>query len=506
LDLRKEIKMKWASRKRGLAAKAVSIGVAACAALGLLLYLAGAGSAAEKAMAPTAQQQPMNVTDLSRAFENVAKEMRPSVVNVRSVKRIAEPSALRHMPGDEDQMRQFFGDDFFNRSFGKKRPEEGFQERGLGTGVIVSKDGYILTNAHVARDADQLTVTLSNNQDYKAKVVGIDNKTDLAVLKIDAKNLTPATLGDSDSLRVGEWVLAIGNPFGLTETVTQGIISAKGRANVGISDYEDFIQTDAAINPGNSGGPLVNLNGQVVGINTAIVSGSGGSVGIGFAIPIDMAKSVMNSLIKYGKVERGYMGINIQNLTDELAKSFGYGSTHGVLIGDVTPNSPASNAGLKSGDIITKLNGKTMEDMNQLRNTVASTPPGTEVKVEVFRDGKDKTMEVKLGELETKVALTQGREKSEDLGMTVRELTRDEAKQLKEENAKGVLVTEVEPGSLADVAGIRAGDVVTNVENKPVTNIGELHAAIKHENLKNGIRMQVLTDGVHRFVYLKELA
>ena len=498
--------MKWKNGQRGAVARFVSIGLAACVGLGLLLYMAGASNAVEKEQALAARQQLKSETDLSKVFEDVANAMRPSVVNVRSVKRMSAPAGLRHMPGQEDQMRQFFGDDFFNRFFGKQMPEEGFQQRGMGTGVIVSEDGYILTNAHVARDADELTVTLSNKKDYKAKVVGMDDKTDVAVLKIEAKGLVPAPLGDSSSIRVGEWVLAMGNPFGLSETVTQGIISAKGRANMGISDYEDFIQTDAAINPGNSGGPLVNLKGEVIGINTAILSGSGGSVGIGLAVPIDMARSVMDSLIKHGKVERGYLGVNIQNLTEEMAKSFDYGSTKGVLVGDVTPNSPAGKAGLKSGDIITKLNGKAMEDMNQLRNAVAAMLPGTKVNVEVFRDGKDKTMEIALGELESKVSVAQGHERSEDLGMTVRELTPDEAKQLKAENAKGVLVTEVKPGSLADDAGIRPGDVITNVGGKPVTNIGELHAAIEKQDVKHGLRLQVLSEGVRRFVFLKELA
>ncbi len=493
-------------RRGGTLARIVSLAVVACVGLGSILYLVGSSSAVEKREALAAREELRSATDLSKVFEDVAKAMRPSVVNVRAVKQIAAPSGFRTLPDQDDMFRRFFGDEFFKRFHGKPLPEEGFRRQGTGSGVIVSAGGYILTNAHVVRDADELTVTLSDKKDYKAKVVGTDDKTDIAVLKIEAKDLMPAPLGDSDSVRIGEWVLAVGSPFGLDQTVTQGIISATGRANVGISDYEDFIQTDAAINPGNSGGPLVNLRGEVVGINTAIVSGSGGSVGIGFAVPVNMAKSVMDALIKNGKVERGYLGVSIQNLTEELARSFGYDSTKGVLIGDVTSGSPADKAGLKSGDIITELNGKAMDDMNHLRNTVAATPPGTEVKLEVFRDGKRKTVEVALGELEGKVQLAKGADKSEDLGITVRELTRDEARELKDENVKGALVTEVKPGSLAAKAGIRAGDVIVAVGGKSVTSVDELHAAMKHQDVKKGVRMQVLTEGIRRFVFLKELA
>jgi serine protease Do len=503
--------------RRGMATKLVGLTLAACAGVGLLLYMAPSSSAIEKEEALAARRQLKNTADLSTAFEDVAKALRPSVVNVRSAKRITAPAGLRELPDQQEMLRKFFGDDFSKRFFGNEAPRNGFghrggpdgglQQRGLGTGVIVSKDGRVLTNAHVVRGADELTVTLWNKKNYKAKVIGVDDKTDVAVIKIDAKDLVPAELGDSHSVRVGEWVLAIGNPFGLTETVTSGIISAKGRANMGISDYEDFIQTDAAINPGNSGGPLVNLKGEVIGINTAILSESGGSMGIGFAIPIDMARSVMNSLVKYGKVERGYLGVNIQDLTEELAKSFGYEGTKGVLVADVTPDSPAGKAGLKAGDIITRLNGKPMDDMNQLRNAVAEMAPGTKVNVEVFRNGKDKAIELALGDRESDVRVTRGHETSEDLGITVRALTRDEARaQLKDENTKGVLVTEVKPGSLADNAGIRAGDVITAVGGKPVDSVGELHAAIGKQDLKNGIRMQILTDGVRHFVFLKDLA
>jgi len=273
-----------------------------------------------------------------------------------------------------------------------------FQQRGQGSGFIISKDGYILINNHVVGDADLIKVKLSDGREFKAKVIGTDPQSDVAVIKIDATNLPVLRLGDSDKLEVGEWVIAIGNPFGLSQTVTVGVVSAKGRSRIGINDYEDFIQTDAAINPGNSGGPLVNIHGEAVGMNTAIFSRSGGYMGIGFAIPINMAKAIKDQLLKKGKVTRGWLGVVIQDIDEELAKSFGLEKTEGVLIAEVSEGSPAEKAGLKQGDIILRLNGKKVDDLGELRNKIALTAPGTKVKLEVLRENKRRTIQVTIGE------------------------------------------------------------------------------------------------------------
>jgi serine protease Do len=296
-----------------------------------------------------------------------------------------------------------FNDEFFRRFFGPRLPERGqprkYRQTGQGSGFIVSKDGYILTNHHVVGDADRITVTLSDGREFTAKTVGTDPKSDVAVIKIEADNLPILPLGDSDALEVGEWVMAVGNPFGLSHTITVGVVSAKGRSTVGITDYEDFIQTDAAINPGNSGGPLINLTGEVVGIITAIFSRSGGYMGIGFAIPVNMAKAIQKQLVETGKVIRGSLGVNVQNLSKELAESFGLDSTDGVLIAGVTKDSPADKAGLRRGDVIVEFNGRNIENVGQFRNLVALTIPGTKIKLVLIRGGKRSDLAVKLGRI-----------------------------------------------------------------------------------------------------------
>ena len=340
--------------------------------------------AVESGQAQAPPDQLQQAKDLSRGFRHVAKSIRPAVVSISSVRRIV-PTA---------QQRQF------GRDVPGGIPERGFEQRGSGSGVVVSEDGYILTNNHVVRAADEVNVTLSDSRTLSAKVIGTDEKTDLAVLKIDTSGLSFAKLGDSDAIDVGEWALAIGSPFGLAQTVTAGIISAKGRSNVGITDYEDFLQTDAAINPGNSGGPLVNLDGQVIGINTAIASRSGGYMGIGFAIPSNLARPVMQSIIKDGHVERGWLGVAIQDLTKDLADSLQLDSRDGVLVGNVIAGSPADEAGLQSGDIILRFGGKPPRTANQLRNAVAATAPDTKTVVAVFRNGQTRTLKVAIGRLE----------------------------------------------------------------------------------------------------------
>ncbi|MDM7915861.1 MAG: Do family serine endopeptidase, partial [Candidatus Eisenbacteria bacterium] len=327
----------------------------------------------------------------SKAFVHIAKQVLPSVVTITSERTVQ----VTGMPGPGGGFR-FFGDDFF-RFF--NTPER-VPQTGSGSGVIISPDGYVLTNNHVVREADQIRVTLEDGRTFDAEMVGTDPKSDVAVIRIKADDLVPARLGNSDELEVGEWVLAVGNPFQLSSTVTAGIVSAVGRSNIGLADYEDFIQTDAAINPGNSGGALVNLDGEVVGINTAIATRSGANEGVGFAIPINMASRIKDSLIHEGKVVRGWLGVNIQNLNESTAEIFGLDRPQGALVSQVVPGSPAADAGLRVRDVITEIDGRPVKDVEDLQLQVVDRAPGTRVKLTVQREGRDRTVEVKLGELE----------------------------------------------------------------------------------------------------------
>jgi serine protease Do len=475
-------------------------------------WLATLTYAVEVGQSDAADEQIAVATDLSQAFRSVAKSLRPSVVSISSTKRIqpTQGDGRRFRGQVPDEFRQFFDDDTFERFFEHPQggPSRGFQQQGMGSGVIVSEDGYVLTNHHVAGDADVVTITLSNGRQYKAELVGSDRATDIAVLKIDANNLKPAKLGQSTQMAVGDWVLAMGSPFGLDHTVTAGIISATGRANVGITDYEDFIQTDAAINPGNSGGPLVNLRGEVIGINTAIATRGAGYMGVGFAIPSEMASQVMQGIRDKGFVTRGWLGAMIQDLTTELAESFNYDSTEGVLIGDVVEGAPAAKAGLKAGDIVTKYNGETVETANELRNAVAATAPGTNAKLEIFRDGRRASIAVRIDQLDQeKVAAARGRsarESANELGVSVETLSPQLASQLgAEEGTEGVVVTEVESGSAAARIGIEPGDIVISIGDEPTGNVDEFRDAVKRQDLSTGIRMQVMRDGAKRFVFLR---
>jgi len=356
--------------------------------------------AVEKAEASASFAKLQEADDLSISFKYVARALRPSVVTIRSVRKIRAENPVRpngarpEIPGE---FRRFFEDDTLDKFFDRGVPQGGLQQQGMGTGVIVSEDGYVLTNNHVVRGADEVEVILSTNRKLKAQIVGTDKATDVAVLKVAAKGLAAARLGNSENMEVGDWVLAIGSPFGLDQTVTAGIVSAKGRANVGITDYEDFIQTDAAINPGNSGGPLVNLKGEVIGINTAIASRSGGSTGVGFAIPSDMVRRVMESILDNGRVDRGWLGVGIQDLDEDLARSFGLKSTRGALVGGVFPNGPAAKAGLKPGDVLLKVAGREVRDANHLRHMVAGIAPNKKVRLDVFRAKKTIQLEVTIG-------------------------------------------------------------------------------------------------------------
>src|SRR4030066_441126 len=331
------------------------------------------------------------------SFVAVAKEMNPAVVNISTEKMVkGGENVFRHYfgPGSPDP-RDFFGDDFFDRFFGEQ-PEKEHKERSLGSGFIISQDGYILTNNHVVAGADKIKIRLSNEKEYNGKIIGKDEKTDVAVIKVETKeNLPFVSLGDSDFLEVGEWVMAIGNPFGLEHTVTVGVVSAKGRV-IGAGPYDNFIQTDASINPGNSGGPLFNTKGEVVGINTMIFSPSGGNVGIGFAIPVNMAKELLPQLREKGKVTRGWLGVMIQHVTPELAESFGMSKEKGALIADVVKGSPAEVAGIKRGDIVLRYNGNDVDKMNDLSRLVAATLVGKEVELLILREGKEMRVKVKI--------------------------------------------------------------------------------------------------------------
>ena len=415
--------------------------------------------------------------DGGQSIADIAEKRVESVVNISSEKVVK-------MRGQQRGFGPFFNDPFFRHFFGpgfgspQQMPRER-REKSLGSGVIVSEDGVILTNNHVVEKADKIHVTLADGREFKAKVIGTDPETDVGVLKLegdDVKNLTTIPFGNSEKLRLGDVVLAIGNPFGVGQTVTMGIVSAKGRANVGIVDYEDFIQTDAAINPGNSGGALVDMEGNLVGINTAIITRSGGYQGIGFAIPSNMAKSIMDSLVNHGKVIRGWLGVAIQDVDQNLADALGLSTTKGVLIGDVTEDSPADKGGIKRGDVILRIDGEEVDSTGKLRNLIAVAGAKAEVKLEILRDGKKKTLEVTLGEKESSEEEAEIDEDEGALGgLTLGSLSADARKkfQIPDRLKNGVVVTDVARGSPAARAGFRPGDVIRELNRKSVKSVSE---------------------------------
>lgn len=483
--------------------------------------------AANKQASETTTEQLNTALHFEHVFENVVNQVKPAVVSITSVKTFKQSKQKqkqRQMPNDRfhsqprpgpdqeqeeeqfQQFRDFFGDDFYDKFFRPRYPEGDYKIQGLGSGVIIdSEKGYIITNNHVVEDADELKINLGDKREFDGKVIGSDPQTDVAVVKIEGKNLPSAKLGDSDTIRAGQWAIAIGNPFGLSQTVSIGVISATGRANVGVAAYEDMIQTDAAINPGNSGGPLVNIKGEIIGINTAIFTRSGGYQGIGFAIPINMVKIIMKDLVEKGKVTRGWLGVVIQDIDPALAKSFNVTVTEGVLVSDIQDGSPAKEAGFERGDIVIEYDGKSIRDVNHLRNSVAQTEVNKKVKVKVLRDGKEKELTVKIGEQPADLfAAGPGEAPSgKDLGMTVQNITKEIAKSLGIEEESGVIVAEVQPGSPAALSEVREGDLVKEINRKKISNVTEFKKALSEADKEKGVLMLIKRGEFSRYVIIK---
>lgn len=446
------------------------------------------------------QQSIATLRQVGRAFASIAEKASPAVVGVRAEKVVKSRSRQTPFgsPFDEDLFEYFFRRRS-PRQF--ERPES--TQVAQGSGFIVTPDGYIMTNNHLVGEASEVKVSLDDGRTLAAEVVGTDPETDVAVIKVKAEDLPYVEWADSDALEVGEWVIAIGSPFGLSHTVTAGIVSAKGRSRIGVADYEDFIQTDAAINFGNSGGPLLNLDGKAVGINTAII-GPGGNVGIGLAIPSNMAKVIYAKLKESGKVIRGFLGVVIQDLDADMAESFGAEDTKGVLVSDVTEDSAAEKAGLRSGDVVLALEGEPVTSANELSNRVAMYKPGTKVELVIARNGKRKTVTAKLDKRPEGGPTAGGRavETQEQLGLSVQTLTKDLAEDLGYDDLEGVVVTEVEPRSAAAENGIRPGTVIMEVDRDVVRNVREFNEAIQKAQKKGKALLRIRSQGYTRFVVL----
>jgi len=442
---------------------------------------------------PTAAIQSSAPPMVPASFSDLAEKVRPGVVNIQVVKK-TQGVGMRGMPGfpfgDQDPFEDFF------KHFQGNGPER--KQQGVGSGFIMDKEGYILTNYHVVDGADSIKVKLAGGKELKGRIIGSDPKTDLALIKVDAvSELQPLKLGNSDDLKVGHWVIAVGSPFGLEQTVTAGIVSAKGRV-IGSGPYDNFIQTDASINPGNSGGPLINMQGEVIGVNTAIIASG---QGIGFAIPINMAKEIAPQLQKKGHVTRGLLGVSIQDLTPELAQSFGLGEKKGALVAQVTPDSPAQKAGIEAGDVIVSYDDRTITDSKDLSRTVAATPVGKTVAVKIVRNGKEMERQVKIGKMEEQTTAEKAKTSAhQSLGLSVQNLNAQIARELGLKKATGVVVTAVEPGSAADEASIQEGDVIREVNRQAVNNVNEFIKKVEQAKGQKSILLLITRGQNNLFV------
>jgi serine protease Do len=497
---------KWKVITFALAALVLGLGV-----LLTVMYVNGPGEAAPAATSTVQAINPEDLpkfADTNKAFVAVAQVVGPAVVQVQTVTKVTGSS----FPGFDMNPPDFFGGDPFQFFFGPHGGEpKDFYTEGNGSGVIVSSEGYILTNNHVVEGAKEIHVALTDGREFDATVVGADPSSDIAVIKIEAEGLPVAPLGNSDDLQVGDWVVALGSPFGLENTVTAGIVSATGRTNMRLADYEDFIQTDAAINPGNSGGALVNLSGQVVGINTAIASRTGGYMGVGFAIPVNQAKDVMEQLIETGTVTRGWLGVSIQDVTPALRETLGLADTvKGALVGEVMSDTPAGKAGIKVGDVVVGMDGRAVSDANDLRNRVAAVRPGKNVRLELLRDGDEQTVTVTVGERPsdlTPASTTPGGPptrggKQTVRGITVGSLTPELKSQLGYDGDTGVVILDVEGYGGAARAGISPGMVILKVNGVSVNDPGEFGKIV--EKTSGSLLLYVWSHGGRSFVALPE--
>lgn len=491
--------------KRQKSRTAVFAALAALAALLCLLFGPALWQpASAQAQSPAGPASPAApgarelLRSLGNAISQAAEGAKPSVVNISTTTTVNMEQQPMGDLFDSPLFKKFFGDEP-GRSEGLRK----FKSAALGSGVIISSDGYILTNSHVVENADEITVTLSTKQEFKGKVIGADPPTEIAVIKIEAADLPAIKIGKSEDLKAGDVVIAIGNPFGLNQTITMGIVSAVGRVDLGIADYEDYIQTDAAVNPGNSGGALINYNGELVGINTAILSSLGGNIGIGFAIPTEMAYRVAQSIIKNGRVIRGRLGVSIQDLTPDLATTLDIKQERGALVTEVLGNTPAEKAGLKRGDLIVEFGGKPVESAGMLRNLVANTQPGASVPVRIIREGKSETLTATVGEFQAPKEAKQEEFNNALRGVQVQELTAEVRDRLEiPKEVRGVLVAGLRPESPAGRV-LRRGDVIQEINRTPITGMKEYEGVVSKIGQGESVLLLLYRSGRYIYVTVK---